>query len=378
MAARLEQKPFRDFYSGKRVLVTGHTGFKGGWLCTWLKRLGSTVTGLSLAPEEGRPSFFESVGVADGMTSVISDIRDRGSLGTLVEAESPEIVFHLAAQSLVRRSYVDPVETFDTNILGTVNLLEAVRTVGSVKAVVVVTSDKCYQNNEWVYAYRENDPLGGKDPYSSSKAGAELVTASYRESFFSSDAGPNRRVGVASARAGNVIGGGDWAEDRLIPDCIRALAAGEPVPVRNPHAVRPWQHVLEPLSGYLWLALQLFGQPERFSEAWNFGPESVGSSRVEEIVDSIVEKWGAGSWQLLGDAAGSELKEASLLRLDCTKATQGLPWYPVWSLERAIDATVGWYRQHHRASSFDGAELTGRQIEDYVSDARSSSAEWAS
>lgn len=378
MEDQIAEKPFQDFYSGRRVLVTGHTGFKGGWLCAWLKRLGATVTGVALPPEKGRPSLFESIRGEEGLTSVIGDIRDRQVLSALVESQSPEIVFHLAAQSLVRRSYSDPIETFATNVLGTVNLLEAVRSVSSVRAVIIVTSDKCYQNHEWVYAYRENDPLGGLDPYSASKAGAELVTASYRASFFTSGDTSSRRVGIASARAGNVIGGGDWAEDRLIPDCIRALDSGEPIRVRNPRAVRPWQHVLEPLSGYLWLASRLHSEPDRFSEAWNFGPDPGGSSRVDDVVSRIVDQWGGGRWLESGDQSGSQMKEASLLRLDCTKAMDGLPWQPVWTLEEAIVATVDWYKKFCAKSPFDGGDVTTRQIEDYVSRARSMDADWAS
>ncbi len=317
------------------MLVTGHTGFKGGWLSVWLQSLGAEVTGLALAPETS-PSFFQVASVEKGMRSEFGDVRELGTVRQLAERTAPEIVFHLAAQSLVRRSYAVPVETFATNVMGTVHLLEAARQTPSVRAIVVVTSDKCYENREWVWGYRETDPMGGHDPYSASKGCAELVTASYRKAF--SGQGPL----VASVRAGNVIGGGDWSEDRLIPDLVRAAERGEPAVIRNPHAIRPWQHVLEPLRGYLDLAQALIERGEVCAEAWNFGPVATDARPVHWIAQHLAALWGLQFQEKPAEAADPH--EANFLRLDWAKAHAVLGWTPRWSLEIALEKLVSWHR----------------------------------
>ena len=324
----------REFWRGRSVFLTGHTGFKGGWLSTWLLALGARVAGYALAPDT-TPSYFERCGLAERLASRDGDINDAGALEAALGAARPSIVFHLAAQSLVRRSYRAPVETFATNVLGTARLLEAARRTPSVEAVVVVTSDKCYDNRERREGYREGDPLGGHDPYSASKAAAELVTAAYRRSFFAEGAR------VATVRAGNVIGGGDWAEDRLVPDAMRALARGETVRVRNPSAVRPWQHVLEPLGGYLTLAERLV-ESDAFATAWNFGPRDEDAVPVAALVELVLGLWGDGRWQAVAEATAPH--EAGLLRLDWTQARQRLGWRPVLTLKEAAELTVAWYR----------------------------------
>jgi len=320
-----------EFYHGKRVLATGHTGFKGGWLAAWLKLSGAQVTGLSLP----------------------SDIREYSTVVQAVEQSQPEIVFHLAAQALVRRSYQEPVATYATNVMGTVHVLEAARQTRSVRAVVVVTSDKCYENREWIWGYRESEPMGGADPYSSSKGCAELVTAAYRQSFCTADAAPR----IASCRAGNVIGGGDWAEDRLVPDIARAILAGEPVIIRNPGATRPWQHVLEPLRGYLILAMKLHSGEPGFAEGWNFGPEAQADLTVHELAQRIVQCWGQGAIEIRCDANAPH--EAHLLRLDSSKARVRLHWHPLLSIQESIELTVDWYRSRSR-------DLTDEQIRAYM------------
>jgi CDP-glucose 4,6-dehydratase len=336
---------FGNFFKNKSVLVTGHTGFKGSWLSLWLYELGARVTGLALPPNTA-PSHFELVRLPDLITHTEGDIRNGGIVKTAFEKAKPEIVFHLAAQPLVRDSYDDPKTTFDTNIGGTVNVLEAIRTCPSVKAAVVVTSDKCYENREWVWGYRENDPMGGHDPYSASKGAAEIVCASYLQSFFAKQArGPH--LGFATARAGNVIGGGDWAKDRIIPDCIRALSKGEPIVVRNPQATRPWQHVLDPLSGYLLLAQRLLEDPERFSGAWNFGPLENGHIRVHDLVNKFIAAWGDGKTSVLPSGTKAP-HEAHLLRLCIDKTMNELPWLPLLGGGDAIDWTAGWYQAWHK------------------------------
>ncbi|MHC4166070.1 MAG: CDP-glucose 4,6-dehydratase [Planctomycetota bacterium] len=369
--------PLQSFYRGKTVLVTGHTGFKGGWLTTWLKLLGANVIGYALPPEKDEPNLFGAGRVAENMTSVIDDIRELPSLAEVFTSYKPEIVFHLAAQSLVRRAYSMPVETYDTNIMGTVNVLEAARRSPSVKVVVVVTSDKCYENREWVYAYRENDPMGGHDPYSASKGAAELVTSSYRNSFFAPAECGDRQLSLSSVRAGNVIGGGDWAQDRLIPDCIRALTKRVPIAVRNPNAVRPWQYVLEPLSGYLWLVARMWEEPARFAGAWNFGPTTDGNAPVHWVVDTVVKEWGHGEWQDISTDMRTARHEANLLRLDCTKAATLLKWKPVYSLLDSLRETVAWYRHHHLDNEFDAFEYMKQQIESYVKAAFQARICWA-
>ncbi len=358
------------FWRGKKVFLTGHTGFKGSWLSLWLNNMGADVTGYALAPNT-TPSMFEVARVADGdgLTSQFADIRDFDTLNAAIQSCQPEIVLHLAAQPLVRLSYVEPRDTYATNVMGTVNLLDAVRqnarTTRSVRAVVVVTSDKCYENRELGAAhsgYVENDAMGGFDPYSSSKGAAELVTSAYRQSFFHRDRYAEHRVAVASARAGNVIGGGDWCEDRLIPDFIRAITAGETLKIRNPHATRPWQHVLEPLAGYLRLAEQLVKSGPALASAWNFGPADNDAHPVDWIADRLTVLWGDGAkWQLDG---GDHPHEATYLKLDSTKAQTELDWAPKLNLDDALKWLVDWYRMH-QDSPANMREFTLKQIRAY-------------
>ena len=350
--------PNREFWNGRRVLVVGNTGFKGSWLSLWLHGLGARVAGLSLPPPT-EPSLFALAGLSDLVPTVLADIRDIDAVRDAIRELRPETVFHLAAQSLVRVSYREPVETYATNVMGTVHVLEAVRAVPTVRAVVVVTSDKCYENREWPWAYRETEAMGGHDPYSSSKGCAELVTAAYRRSFFS---GPgNRAVGVATARAGNVIGGGDWAEDRLLPDCMKALGRGKAITIRNPHAVRPWQHVLEPLCGYLQLAERLDADADGFGEAWNFGPEDAAARPVGWIAARIVEQWGDGATWL--HAAADAPHEAASLKVDASLARMRLGWAPRLRLDEALAWTVEWHRR--LAAGEAALALTAQQIARY-------------
>ncbi len=344
-----------EFWRGKRVLITGHTGFKGGWLALWLKSLGAEVSGYALAPDT-HPSLFESVGLRGaGIDHRLGDIRDLAALRAAMKAIRPEVVFHLAAQSLVRRSYTEPAETYATNVMGTVNLLEAVRQEPSAHAVVVVTSDKCYENRERDEGYRESEPMGGRDPYSSSKGCAELVTAAYRASYF------EKGAAVASVRAGNVIGGGDWAPDRLIPDLCRAAKAKRAVRIRNPHAVRPWQHVLDPLAGYLQLAERLCTDGAKFAQAWNFGPADRDARPVSEVLDRVTKLWGDGlRWE---PDAGGHPHEAGLLRVDSTKARGELGWRPRLDLDQALQWTVDWYKADFAGK--DMGEFTAAQIAAY-------------
>jgi CDP-glucose 4,6-dehydratase len=353
-----------EFWRSRRVFLTGHTGFKGSWLSLWLRNLSAEVIGYSLAPNT-QPNLFELAGIRQGMESISGDVCDLEHMRRVVREHQPEVVFHLAAQSLVRPSYDDPVGTFATNVLGTVHILEAVRDVPSVRSAVIVTSDKCYENFEDQRAYRETDRLGGADPYSSSKAAAEFVAAAYRKSFF--NAGQRvGRTGVASARAGNVIGGGDWAADRLIPDVMRAALEGRQLSVRNPHAIRPWQHVLNPLSGYLTLAEKLHESPERFSESWNFGPDVSECVSVMTVLNRLCELWGPGlSWQF---DAGPHPREAASLKLDCAKAKTLLGWEPVWDLDRGLEATIQWYKAHQ--SHQDVRAMALEQIRSYESRGR--------
>jgi CDP-glucose 4,6-dehydratase len=324
-----------EFWRDRSVLVTGHTGFKGGWLATWLLDLGARVTGYGLAPHT-TPSYFARCGLAERLTSHLADVRDEAAVQAALASAQPRVVFHLAAQPIVRLSYRKPLETISINVLGTSTLLEAIRHTPSVEAVVVITSDKCYENFERPQGYRENDPLGGHDPYSASKAAAELITAAYRRSFFAAS-GPR----VATVRAGNVIGGGDWAADRLVPDAVRALVAGEPIRVRNTEAVRPWQHVLEPLGGYLLLAERLAGSAT-FAGTWNFGPRDPDAVSVATLADLIVGQWDGGRWESTPENGAPH--EAGLLRLDWSKARTRLGWHPGLSLKEAVELTVGWYR----------------------------------
>lgn len=366
---------FAGAYHGKTVLVTGHTGFKGAWLSLWLMRLGAKVVGYALTPPT-EPSLFNEARIQDSVTHVIGDVRDAAFLEQVMREHEPEVVFHLAAQPLVRQSYLTPQETYDTNVMGTVNLLEAVRKTPSVKACLIVTSDKCYENREWVYAYRENDPMGGFDPYSSSKGCAELVTSAYRNSFFLGKPSDESPVSVASVRAGNVIGGGDWADDRIIPDCVRSLARGQKVLVRNPKAIRPWQHVLEPLSGYLWLGARMLEDPRAHADAWNFGPMGANNVTVQEIVVGILENWGEGEW-VTPPQQLEQPHEAHFLKLDTTKAVNLLGWEPVYDLAMTLKVVTDWYSAFYRQADFDAQAVTQRQIEAYERSAALKGLAWA-
>ncbi|MBI4733711.1 MAG: CDP-glucose 4,6-dehydratase, partial [Rubrobacteridae bacterium] len=354
---------FNGVFKGKRVLVTGHTGFKGAWISIWLHSLGASVTGFALEPPS-RPSLFEALGLNEKINHVTGDVGCFENLREVFDREKPEVVFHLAAQAIVRRSYIEPRQTFETNVMGTVNLLEAIRNCSSVRAAVVITSDKCYENKEWEFAYRESDRIGGFDPYSSSKGCAELVTSAYYNSFFKNDA----RVSLASVRAGNVVGGGDWAEDRIVPDCIRALQNRKSINIRNPQAIRPWQHVLEPLSGYLWLASKMWQDGDSFNGAWNFGPDAHSNITVREVAETIICEWGSGSWEGPKEI-GTQPHEAKFLKLDFTKANNLLDWYPVYDVEQALRATTLWYRSYYKNPS-GALRRTVDDIEIYFEEAR--------
>jgi CDP-glucose 4,6-dehydratase len=364
---------FSGVYAGKTVLVTGHTGFKGSWLVLWLQLLGARVIGYALPPPT-EPSLCDLSNLQKGITHIIGDTRDLSHLRETCQRYKPHFVFHLAAQSLVRYSYDHPVETYATNVMGTIHLLEALRVTPSVRVCVNVTSDKCYENQEWDYSYRECDPMGGFDPYSSSKGCAELVTAAYRRSFFK--AGDTDSVSLASVRAGNVIGGGDWARDRLVPDCVRALAAKAPIIVRNPEAVRPWQYVLEPLSGYLWLGARQWNSPGTFEGSWNFGPHSVGNVPVRRIVNQVVAMWGDGEWKHVSQPTSPNPHEARTLKLDITKSNSLLGWEPIMSVPEAISETVGWYLEYHRNPTLDVKRATLDRINHYVQTAMTRNAVW--
>lgn len=348
-----------QFWAGKKVFLTGHTGFKGSWLCMWLSSMGAEVTGYSLEPSTS-PSLFDLCNIKALLkNNVIADIRDSGQLNAAMQLAQPEIVIHMAAQPLVRESYKSPVETYEVNVMGTINLLEAVRNCTSVVSVVNVTTDKCYENKEWHWGYRENEPLGGYDPYSSSKACSELVTSAYRNSFLNGQIG-GRRIAVASARAGNVIGGGDWAADRLVPDTIRSILSGQKIVIRNPHSIRPWQHVLEPLSGYLLLAENLYNQGQEYASAWNFGPSDDDAKPVEWIVQEFCRKWNGASYEV---DTSSQPHEAQYLKLDCSKANAELKWQPRWNLGQAIDKIIEFTIAYKEGDSL--IDLCVRQIEDY-------------
>ncbi|MBD8528771.1 MULTISPECIES: CDP-glucose 4,6-dehydratase [unclassified Massilia] len=324
------------FWRNKRVLLTGHTGFKGSWLSLWLQAMGAELRGVALAPPT-TPALFDVARVAEGMDHQVADIRDYERVRTLIAQFQPEIVIHMAAQPLVRLSYQQPIETYAINVMGTVHVLEAARQAGSVRAIVNITTDKCYENKEWVWGYREDEPMGGYDPYSNSKGCAELVSSAYRRSFLQSEG-----IAMATARAGNVIGGGDWALDRLVPDILRALEEGQAVQIRNPHAIRPWQHVLEPLSGYLVLAQRLYEHGQADAEGWNFGPRDEDAQPVQWIVERLCEAWGQGAaWAL---QPGDHPHEASYLKLDISKARQRLNWAPRWPLHTALSHITDWHR----------------------------------
>ncbi len=359
---------FRNAFKGRRVLLTGHTWFKGSWLSRWLLDLGAELSGFALPPAT-QPSLFEILGLQKHVDHRLGDIRDADLVRRVVAETRPEYVFHLAAQPLVRLSYAEPLATWETNVGGTTRLLEALRAFGQTRVCVVVTSDKCYENREQIWGYRESDPMGGHDPYSSSKGATELAVASWRRSFFQDPDG----MRLASARAGNVIGGGDWSADRIVVDFVKAITAGDPLVLRNPQATRPWQHVLEPLSGYLWLAVQL-GEPEGhlLTQGWNFGPREESMRSVEDLARSLVSAWGQG--EVHCEPAPRNLHEAGLLRLDCTQAWHHLAWRGVWNFAQTVDETVAWYAAHTQGA--DMTAQTSAQIAAYARDAEVERLAW--
>ena len=359
-------KQFADAYRGKRVLVTGHTGFKGSWLSLWLKQLGAEVVGMSLAPES-LPNHWHLLGFESTVQHHELDIRQFSEVASVFNATQPDMVFHLAAQPLVRRSYRYPLETWATNVMGTANVLEACRQTRSVRAILAVTTDKCYENQEWSWGYRENDRLGGHDPYSASKAGSELVAASYRRAFFHTDGAPL----LATARAGNVIGGGDWSEDRLIPDLVRAMGSQQSLEIRSPNATRPWQHVLESLSGYLLLGQKLIEGNKNFDGVWNFGPERSGNRTVADVLSRLQTHWPEMQWH---QTAAPQPHEANLLYLDSAKAHAQLDWQPLWSLDTALEKTAVWYR------TFQGSQtiISAQQLSQYIEAAKNAQVRWVS
>jgi len=359
---------FGNIYKDRSVLVTGHTGFKGSWLSLWLKELGAKVIGYSLKPLS-TPNHFDLLKPA--IVSIIGDIKDTKKLDKTVRTHKPEIVFHLAAQSLVRYSYKNPVETYETNVIGTVNVFEACRNSKSVKAILNITSDKCYENREWVWGYRENDPMGGHDPYSASKGCAELITSSYRNSFFNlSGYLKTHNILLASARAGNVIGGGDWAYDRLIPDIMRAVSKNEKVRIRNPKATRPWQHVLEPLSGYLMLGQRLLEGDREFAEGWNFGPGDENSIDVETVIKNIKKRWDKIEYSIQKGVKNPH--EANLLKLDCSKAHLKLKWIPNWDFEKTMEVTVRWYKEFYENGRIPSLD----DLYEYIADSKNKRLKW--
>lgn len=352
---------FNAFYHGKRVLVTGHTGFKGSWLSIWLHELGAEVIGVAQDPFTERDNFVLS-GIGQKIKADIrADIRDGERMKEIFQAYQPEIVFHLAAQPLVRLSYDIPVETYATNVMGTIHVLEAIRATDSVKVSVMITTDKCYENKEQIWGYRENEPMGGYDPYSSSKGAAEIAIASWRNSFFNPSEYVKHGKSIASVRAGNVIGGGDWALDRIIPDCVKALEANQPIDIRSPKAIRPWQHVLEPLSGYMLLASKMWEEPTKYCEGWNFGPHTESISTVWEVATKVVANYGAGELRDLSNP--NALHEAKLLMLDINKAKFQLGWEPRMNIEETIGLTVDWYRRYRKE---EGYEICMKQIQQYL------------
>jgi len=358
-------KKLIDSYQGKTVLITGHTGFKGSWLALWLESLGANVIGYSLDPPTD-PSVFQATGISDRIIDIRGDLLDCNKIFDTIKKYHPEFIFHLAAQPLVRYSYNNPLETFNVNVMGTANILESIRLSQYPTTCVCITSDKCYENREWDYAYRENDPLGGHDPYSASKGAAEIVIASYRKSFFTPVKG-NPRVSLSSARAGNIIGGGDWAEDRIVPDCIRSLIKESPVEIRNPHAIRPWQFVLDPLFGYLWLAVKMKEDPEVYPEAWNFGPSYSNAVDVQTLTEKVLEEWGSGTWK--GRTQNENAPhEASYLKLDIAKSITKLGWKPVYDIDETIQKTIVWYKEYYTGKT-DMYDFSLKQVKTYMKDA---------
>jgi len=369
-------------FHNRRVLVTGHTGFKGSWLALWLKELGAQVIGLSLPQPPTNPNNFDVTGLGNHLIDIRSDIRDYDAVLSALEMHQPEIVFHLAAQPIVLTSYEAPKETFDSNVIGTVNVLEAIRQTNSVEALICITTDKVYQNQNWPWGYRENDLLGGHDPYSASKAMAELAIASYRSAFFADQSRRENRVILSSTRAGNVIGGGDFADFRLIPDCMTAIMRDEPIIVRNPNSVRPWQHVLEPLSGYLWLASQMLTtKGDTFAQAWNFGPPERHGVTTEKIVEKVIALWGSGQWKHQNNAAPQV--ETAQFTINWDKAAKDLNWMPVYTWEQALEQTVDWFKHYQTQNTGRGAAsenmyvICARQIQLYSESARQIGLPWA-
>jgi CDP-glucose 4,6-dehydratase len=355
---------FDNIYRNRKVLITGHTGFKGSWLAIWLKELGAEVIGYALDPPSD-PNNFQATRLQEKVTHIHGDILDLDRLLATFRKYQPEFIFHLAAQPLVRLSYEEPKLTFDTNIGGTVNLFESVRKNPGVKVLINITSDKCYENREWIWGYRESDPMGGHDPYSASKGCAELVFNAYLKSFFSIGTAKSGPIGAASVRAGNVIGGGDWGNDRLVPDCIRALSRGEEIGIRNPHAVRPWQHVLEPLSGYLQLGAALWENPKKYSGPWNFGPDHHNHLTVAAMTDHLIKYWGNGSWKDLSDP--NAVHEANLLKLNCDKAHDVLNWNSVLTINECLQMTANWYKYFYSDNqNKDIYALCVKQIRGYM------------
>jgi CDP-glucose 4,6-dehydratase len=351
----------KEFWKNRKVLITGHTGFKGSWLCLLLHRLGSDISGYALNPPTN-PSLFEEAKINEIVHSYTNDIRDYSSLLKAIQLEKPEIVIHMAAQSLVLESFNDPMETYDINVMGTVKLLEAIRHCPGIKAVVNVTSDKCYENREWPWGYRENEPMGGYDPYSNSKGCSELVTSSFRNSFFNPSKIRAHGVALASARAGNVIGGGDWAENRLIPDFMRALYRREKIKIRNPHSVRPWQHVLEPITGYLLLAQKLYYDGANYADGWNFGPSDNDAKSVEWVVNYLCKCWGKEAGYEVDSTF--QLHEAKYLKLDCSKAKMMLDWQSKWNLERSLESIVEWYKVYEKGGNI--MNFCNMQIDEFL------------
>lgn len=359
---------FGGIYKDKKVFLTGHTGFKGSWMAFWLKQLGAEVYGYSLEPVY-TPSHYKLLALK--INETIDDIRNYERLSSAIKSFNPDIVIHMAAQPLVRLSYREPRETFETNVMGTVNLLNACRGIESLKAIVNITTDKCYENREWVWGYRENDPMGGHDPYSASKGCAELVTSAYRNSFFSIDKyGKDHNILLSSVRAGNVIGGGDWSEDRLIPDIMKATSRSEEVIIRSPESTRPWQHVLEPLSGYLMLGQKLLEEKKEFAEAWNFGPTDEEAITVHRVVDSIKKSWDKVNYKLQPDSSNPH--EANLLKLDCSKAHMKLKWKGIWDTEETFAKTAVWYREFYES----GKIISEEQLADYINEACKKDMAW--
>lgn len=362
---------FTNIYSGRRVLLTGHTGFKGSWLTSWLLKLGAEVGGLSDGVPS-QPSNFEVLGLERRIRHFVGDVGDRARVAEVINEYQPEIVFHLAAQALVRRSYRDPVGTIATNAMGSLNVLEAVRHNPKVRVLVMITSDKCYKNVEWIWGYRENDMLGGDDPYSASKACAEVISQSYMKSYFQPAEG---LAAVATARAGNVIGGGDWAEDRIVPDCMRSWSKGETVRIRNPNATRPWQHVLEPLSGYLQLGAALWKRDDRvLGQSYNFGPDSTVNHPVSRLIEELGPYWPDGKWQF--DQPVAKHHEATLLKLCCDKALSDLAWRPTLSFAATMRLTGEWYREYYARKSGDMFSFAQRQLDDYRHEAEKENLPW--